>query len=173
VLALLKWNKQQLEEFGELVQSIHEGPLFCTRCFYFSDEDLCSICKDPQRQHNRIAVVEHITDLIAIENTGLFKGVYHVLGGTINPSHGSMPHQLRIQELTKRIETLQDTYSDTEVIIATSANTHGETTALYLEDELKGIEGITITRLGRGLSAGATIEYVDALTLSHAIKHRK
>ncbi len=171
MLALLRWNTRQIEDFARTLQDIQQGNLFCQQCFHFSDDELCSICNNPQRVPSRIAVVEQITDLIAIENTGLFNGTYHVLGGHIDPVKGALAHTLKIPELVSRINDLKATHSEIEIILATSANTHGETTALYLQEELSPL-GIKTTRLARGLASGSTIEYVDALTLANALKNR-
>ena len=107
-----------------------------------------------------------------MERTGAFNGVYHVLGGTINPSGGSLPHNLKISELLNRILELQKLTPDVEVIIATNPNTYGETTALYLEEELKPLN-VKTTRLARGLAAGSSVEYADEITLVNALKHRR
>ncbi len=172
VLAMLEWPANDLGEFADSLNNLRSGPMFCQECFNFADEDKCPICMSNKRDKTRIAVVEKITDLQSMEKTGAFKGVYHVLGGTINPANNDMPQHLKIPELTARIESLQKLTPDIEVIIATNPNTYGETTALYLEEELRPL-GVKTTRLARGLSAGSSVEYADEITLTNALRHRK
>ncbi len=107
-----------------------------------------------------------------MEKTGAFNGVYHVLGGVINPANGSLPEKLKIAELVGRVKKLRKLTPDVEVILATNPNTHGETTALYLEEELRPLK-VKITRLARGLASGSSVEYADEITLANALKHRK
>lgn len=171
VLAMLTWNNQQLQDFGSAIHELKTGTTFCSECFNVSDADVCSICSNLKRDHSRIAVVEHLTDLLAIEKTGVFNGTYHVLGGSINPAYGGLPNQLKIPELISRIQKLQNDVPNLEVILATNPNTYGETTALYLEEELRPLN-LTVTRLARGLAAGSSVEYADAITLANALKHR-
>lgn len=171
VLAMVEWPKNELDEFSQSVSTLKDGPVFCEECFNFADDDRCAICSSVKRDKTRIAVVEKVTDLQSMENTGAFNGIYHVLGGHINPANGSLPQNLRITELKGRIQELQKLTPDIEVIIATNPNTYGETTALYLEEELKPLE-IKLTRLARGLAAGSSVEYADEITLVNALKHR-
>ncbi|OGN03951.1 MAG: recombination protein RecR [Candidatus Yanofskybacteria bacterium RIFCSPHIGHO2_01_FULL_44_17] len=172
VLDMLNWPAGELEEFSQSISGLGNGPILCTNCFNLTDEEKCSICSSHKRDQTRIAVVEKITDLQSMERTGAFNGVYHVLGGTINPSGGSLPHNLKISELLNRILELQKLTPDVEVIIATNPNTYGETTALYLEEELKPLN-VKTTRLARGLAAGSSVEYADEITLVNALKHRR
>lgn len=171
VLAMVEWPKSELDEFSQSVTALKEGPTFCEECFNFADSPKCTICTSVKRDQTRIAVVEKVTDLQSMEKTGAFNGVYHVLGGSINPTNGTLPGNLKIAELKGRIQELQKLTPDIEVIIATNPNTYGETTALYLEEELKPL-GIKLTRLARGLSAGSSVEYADEITLANALKHR-
>lgn len=172
VLDMLNWPANELEEFSDSVAKLKNGPILCGTCFNLTDSERCSICISHKRDQTRIAVVEKITDLQSMEKTGVFNGVYHVLGGVINPANGSLPNTLRIQELRERILELQKLTPDIEVIIATNPNTYGETTALYLEQELQSLN-VKLTRLARGLAAGASLEYADEITISHALKNRK
>jgi len=172
VLAMLEWPPAEIDEFSKSMAELKNGPVLCSECFNLTDEKKCSICANNRRDQTRIAVVEKITDLQSMEKTGAFSGVYHVLGGAINPVNGRLPQHLKIAELKERIQKLKKLTPDIEVIIATNSNTYGETTALYLEEELCPLE-IKITRLARGLSAGSTIEYADEITLTNALKHRK
>lgn len=172
VLDMTDWAPAELEEFAKAVGELKNGPLFCSECFNFADSDRCTICANIKRDKTRIAVVEKVTDLQAMEKTGAYSGVYHVLGGIINPVDGVLPQHLRIIELKSRITELKKLTPDIEVIIATNPTTHGETTALYLTEEFRPL-GIKVTRLARGLAAGAHLEYADEITLSHALRNRK
>ena len=185
VLAMTEWLSSDLEGFAQSVKRLKEGALFCSECFNFADspsttlelskvvlgKEKCAICASVKRDQTRIAVVEKVTDLQSMEKTGAFNGVYHVLGGAINLAGNSLPQNLKITELVKRIQELQKLTPDIEVIIATNPNTYGETTALYLEQELEPLE-VKVTRLARGLAAGSSVEYADEITLANALKHR-
>jgi len=185
-LALFEWPATDLEEFSASIADIKKGVTFCKECFNFADsssttfdnskvvgaEEKCAICASVKRDKTRIAVVEKITDLESMEKTGAFNGVYHVLGGAINPADGSLPEKLKIAELIGRVKKLQKLTPDIEIILATNPNTAGETTALYLEEELRPLK-VKITRLARGLASGSSVEYADKTTLANALKHRK
>jgi recombination protein RecR len=171
-LAMLEWRQEELEDFARTVEDLKEGPTFCEECFNFTDAGRCGICTSPKRDKTRIAVVEKVTDLESMEKTRAFNGVYHVLGGAINPARGHLPENLRIQGLIERVARLKEITPDIEVILATNPNTYGETTALYIEEELKPFE-VSITRLARGLAFGSSVEYADEITLASALKHRK
>ncbi len=172
VLAMAEWDKSELNDFGESIGKLRDGNMFCVECFNFADNDKCSICASVRRDKTRIAVVEKVTDLQSMEKTGVFNGVYHVLGGSISPASGKLPEKLTIAPLIDRIKKLKKLTPDVEVILATNPNTYGETTALYLEDILKPFK-ITVTRLARGLAAGSSVEYADEITLGNALKHRR
>ncbi|MBI2062982.1 MAG: recombination protein RecR [Candidatus Yanofskybacteria bacterium] len=172
VLAMVEWPKNELDEFSQSVSALKEGAIFCDECFNFADDNKCAICAGIKRDKTHIAVVEKVTDLQSMENTGAYNGVYHVLGGHINPANGSLPQNLRITELKERIQKLQKLTPDIEIIIATNPNTYGETTALYLEEELRPLN-VRTTRLARGLNAGSSVEYADEITLSNALKNRR
>lgn len=139
----------------------------CLLCGNICSGKLCSICADKSRQQDVICLVEQVTDLIAIEKTGQYKGVYHILGGVLAPLEGFGPDKLRVAELLKRV----DKFAVKEIIIATDADTEGETTALYLAKLLKPL-GLKVTRLASGLPAGGDIEFADEITLSRAFKGR-
>ncbi len=172
VLAMAEWPKQDFEGFADAVKNFKNGTMFCAECFNLADSEKCAICQNTKRDKTRIAVVEKITDLQSMEKTRAFNGVYHVLGGAINPANGNLPQNLKIAELISRINKLKELTTDIEIIIATNPNTYGETTALYLERELGPLD-IKITRLARGLAAGSSVEYADEITLANALKHRK
>ncbi len=172
VLAMFDWPHNELEELSRAITDLKNGPLLCQQCFNFADNEKCQICVNTKRDQTRIAVVEKVTDLQSMEKTGAYKGVYHVLGGAINPPNGVLPEKLKITELAARIAKLKKLTPDIEVILATNPTTHGETTALYLEEELAPHK-IKITRLARGLAAGSRLEYADEITLANALKHRQ
>lgn len=171
-LDLIEWPTGELENLAEAIKEIKTGPILCQKCFNFSNDKLCEICTSLKRDQTRIAVVEKVTDLQSMEKNGTYQGVYHVLGGSINPVEGILPEKLKIRELIDRADDLKRLTNDIEIIIATNPNTSGETTALYLENELKPLT-IKVTRLARGLASGSTIEYADDITLANAMKHRK
>ncbi|MBS1846860.1 MAG: recombination protein RecR [Actinobacteria bacterium] len=141
---------------------------FCTRCHNMAEDELCSICSDPRRDPSVICVVEEARDLIAVERTGEFHGLYHVLGGVISPIEGIGPDQLHVRDLVVRLSDERVT----ELIVCTNPNIEGETTALYLA-RLLADTGIRITRLASGLPVGGDLEYADELTLGRAIEARR
>lgn len=171
-LDMIKWPPDELNNLAEAINDIKNGPLLCKKCFNFADGEICGICSSTKRDQTKIAVVEKVTDLQSMEKTGAYQGVYHILGGSINPVDGMLPEKLKIIELIDRVNNLKRLTSDVEIIIATNPNMPGETTALYLENELKPLE-VKITRLARGLASGSSIEYADDITLVNALKHRK
>lgn len=166
VLALMEKPKEELTAFGQAVAKLKDHVKICSQCFNLTDGKLCPVCEDERRDKNMICVVEKIADAESIEKTGQFKGVYHVLGGTINPAENILPEDLKIKELLARINP------KSEVIIATNLGVHGEATAFYLEEQLK-YRNIKTTRLGRGLASGTALEYADDITLISALKNRK
>jgi recombination protein RecR len=141
---------------------------FCRQCFNITEEEICCICRDPQRKKDTICVVEEPSNLIVIENTKIYNGLYHVLLGALSPIDGITPERLKIGELVNRVK--QGGIS--EVIIATNPNTKGETTAQYLLQVLKH-PGIKITRIAYGLPIGGDIEFADEVTLSKSIEGRR
>ena len=142
--------------------------VFCGRCFNMAEGELCTICADPRRDSSIICVVEEARDLIAVERTGEFRGLYHVLGGAISPIEGIGPDQLHVRELVVRLS--DDTV--TELIVCTNPNIEGEATALYLA-RLLADTGIRISRLASGLPVGGDLEYADELTLGRALEERR
>ncbi len=172
VLDLIEWPVAELDGLARSISDIKSGPLLCKQCFNFADNELCEICASHRRDQTSIAVVEKVTDLQSMEKTGIYKGVYHVLGGSINPALGMLPEKLRISELKTRIEKLKTLTRNIEVIIATNPNMQGETTALYLEEELRPL-AIKVSRLAHGLASGSTLEYANETTLANALKNRR
>lgn len=152
---------------AELLATIRDVVKFCSSCGNIAQEDQCSICRDPRRTRDTICVVEEAKDVVAIERTRQFRGLYHVLGGAISPIDGIGPDQLRIGLL---LERLRDT-SIVEIILATDPNVEGEATATYLIRLLEPL-GIRITRLASGLPVGGDLEYADEVTLGRAFEHR-
>ena len=142
--------------------------IFCSVCCNIADQDPCRVCQDPQRDRTKLCVVEEPLDVLAIERTGVYRGLYHVLHGAISPVDGITAEDLRIKELLRR---LQDGQVE-EIILATNPNLEGEATALYLSRLLAPL-GIRITRLARGLPVGGDLEYADEITLSRAFEGRR
>ncbi|HZZ99461.1 MAG TPA: recombination mediator RecR [Candidatus Paceibacterota bacterium] len=173
VLALLDRPESELQEFGAAIANLKQEVTFCSQCFNVSNNHLCSVCTHPGRDKTKCMVVEKVTDLESIEKTGLYKGLYHVLGGAINPLDGILPQNLHIKELEQRLESLANEHGEVELILATNPNTAGETTALYLKDVFANKPKVTITRLGRGLASGSHLEYADETTLKNALEYRK
>lgn len=170
VLALLAKDERELQELGAAIATLKESVRFCKQCFNVSDEDFCGVCSSPKRDTSKLLIVEKITDLDSIEKTGLYRGLYHVLGGAISPVDGVTPDHLTIQPLLQRI---QNSPKALEVILATNTSTQGETTALYLHEILSELPDITLTRLARGLSSGVNLEFADEMTLKNALDYRK
>lgn len=148
----------------EVKSAIH----FCPRCFDFAEAELCEACADPERDTTLLCVVEEPRDVVAIERTGEFRGLYHVLGGVISPMDGIGPEQLRVRELLDRVSG----GSVTEVVVATNTTVEGETTALYLARMLKPL-GLKVTRIASGLPVGGDLEYADEVTLGRALEARR
>jgi recombination protein RecR len=147
--------------------------VFCDRCFNISDAPLCPICRDPGRDQSRLCVVEEPLDVLALERTGEFKGLYHVLHGAISPIDGIGPERLRIRELLARAdEAARDDARFEEVIMATNPTLEGEATAMYLAERLDGVVG-SVTRIARGLPVGGDLEYADEVTLIRALQGRR
>lgn len=167
VFWLLKQSNTDVEKFGEAIKNLKSELKTCKNCFNYSNDNLCPICVSTKRDSTTICIVEEPLNIIPIEKTGKYNGLYHVLGGTINPPKGIEPENLRVQELVQRINVIHAK----EIIIATSPTTYGDATALFLVDTLKPL-GIKISRLARGLPTGADLEYADEVTLSQALDHR-
>ena len=160
--------KEDAISIAKAIIELKEKARFCRVCFSITDDELCSICKDPSRDRSSICVVEEPSNLIVIEKTKIFRGLYHVLLGALSPIDGITPERLKINELVQRVKS----DSIKEVIIATNPNTKGETTAAYITQLLKPF-GIKITRIAYGLPIGGDIEFADEVTLTKAIEGRK
>ena len=173
VLALMDKPESELAELGNAIRNLKKEISFCSVCFNLSDNHHCSVCSDNRRDKTKIMVLEKVTDLDSIEKTGLYKGLYHVLGGAINPVDGILPENLRLRELEKRIEKSARENGQIELIIATNPSTAGETTSLFIRDLFQNNPNVTITRLARGLASGSHLEYADEITLKNALEFRK
>ena len=171
---LLHTPEMRINELARAVSGIKVGLQFCEDCFNIAEAEKCSFCADPQRQGELICVVEDILDVIALERTSQFKGLYHVLHGVLSPVDGIGPEQIKVEELKKRVSnTLASGIlaSEMEVIIATNPSLEGETTAMYITKMLKPL-GVRVTRIGRGLPAGGDLDYADEVTLTRALAGR-
>jgi recombination protein RecR len=146
--------------------------VFCERCFNISDAPLCPICRDPGRDSTRMCIVEEPLDVLALERTGEFRGLYHVLHGAISPIDGVGPDRLRIAELLQRIDEAAETTPFVEVILATNPTLEGEATAMYLDERMAGKVG-SVTRIARGIPVGGDLEYADEVTLIRALQGRR
>lgn len=165
---IMAMPKEEAISIANAIVELKEKARFCKLCFNITDDELCSICKNPLRDRGRICVVEEPSNLIVIEKTKIYKGLYHVLLGALSPIDGITPDKLKINELLERIKK----YPITEVIIATNPNTKGETTAQYISQLLKPF-GVKTTRIAYGLPIGGDIEFADEVTLTKAIEGRK
>ena len=166
---LLGQPQENVHHFTAAINNMVDGVRYCKECRMVSDSDTCSICADASRDHATICVVESVRDVMSIENTGQYKGVYHVLGGIISPINGTGPSDLTIKELVERLRALRD--RSVEVILALSGDVEGETTAFYIYRQIESL-GVKVTSLARGLGFGDDLEYADSLTLGRSIVNR-
>ena len=167
-LHLLKQPQENVHRFAQAVVSLRDDVRYCRECRMIADDEVCSICADHSRDHETICVVESVRDVMSIENTGQYRGVYHVLGGIISPINGVGPSDLTIKELVGRVSSAEVK----EVILALSGDVEGETTAFYIYRQLSQT-GVKITSLARGLGFGDDLEYADELTLGRSIVNRQ
>ncbi len=180
MLALLERPDNELAELGSAISELKQRIQWCQECHNISDTlpngqagGVCAICRDTRRQATTIMVVEKVTDLESVERSGLYKGLYHVLGGAIDPVKNIQPGNLRIRELAARVERFAQQLGNVEVILATNPTSSGEMTARYIADLLVPLPGVRATRLARGLASGTHLEYADEITLRHALESRK
>lgn len=164
---VLKMPKSQAEEFSKAILDAHEKIHYCSECCNLTDKDVCSTCQNSKRDHGTICVVEDPRDVMAMERTQEYHGVYHVLHGAMSPLSGIGPEQLTIKELLARIQRSEVQ----EVIMATNPTVEGETTAMYISKLLKPL-GIKVTRLAYGIPVGGDLEYADEVTLLRALEGR-
>jgi recombination protein RecR len=166
-LFMLRQPKEEVLSFANALSEIIEGVKYCKNCHNICDTDICSICNNQKRDHQLICVVQDIRDVIAIENTMQFNGVYHVLGGLISPLDGIRPENLTVNELVARITT-QDIR---EIILALNSNIEGDTTNFYIARQIKGLE-VKVSTIARGLAVGDELEYADEITLGRSLMNR-
>lgn len=167
VLHLLKMEKEEVARFSEAISTMRERIQFCSQCHNVSDTDVCAICSNPSRNASIICVVETIRDVIAIENTQQYNGLYHVLGGVISPLDGVGPEELQIASLLERLQNGQVQ----EVIMAISPTIEGDTTIYFISRKLKDL-AVRITTIARGIAFGGELEYADEMTLARSLVHR-
>lgn len=166
-LHLLGQPKENVHHFTEAINRLADEVQYCCDCMMISDSQRCSICSDHTRDHNTICVVESVRDVMSIEATGQYRGVYHVLGGIISPINGIGPSDLTIRQLVDRLKA----QPAAEVILALSGDVEGETTSFYIYRQIAGL-GVKVTTLARGLGFGDDLEYADSLTLGRSIVNR-
>jgi recombination protein RecR len=164
---LLRAPKDEALALAAAIAEVKERVRFCRECGNLTEEEVCAICLDTRRDHSVICVVEQPVDLISVERTAEFRGLYHVLGGALSPIDGVDPSDLRIDELIQRVER----NGVEEVVVATNPNMTGEATAAYLADRLRG--RVRVTRLASGLPVGGDLEYADEVTLGRALAGRR
>ncbi len=183
-LHLLKQPSENVHHFTSAIDRLRDDVRYCRDCMMISDDDVCSICSDRSRDHRTICVVESVRDVMSIENTGQYHGVYHVLGGIISPINGVGPSDLTIRQLVSRVAELVSPEAlfeadapgidgaPAEVILALSGDVEGETTAFYIYRQLSQF-GVKVSSLARGLGFGDDLEYADELTLGRSIANRQ
>ena len=164
---LLRVPEEEALALAAAIKDVKERVRFCNECGNLTEEEVCAICLDARRDHSVICVVEHPVDLISLERTHEFRGLYHVLGGSLSPIDGVEPEHLRIDELLRRVER----NGVVEVVLATNPNMTGEATASFLADRLRG--RVRVTRLASGLPVGGDLEYADEVTLGRALSGRR
>lgn len=166
---LLRMDAASVGEMTRSIDRFRNGIRYCRLCNNLSDEESCPICQDPARDRSTVCVVEQVADLMSIENTRQYRGLYHVLGGVISPMQGIGPSDLTIERLIGRIEQ----GGIKEVILAISTSVEGETTLFYIMNRLRRFPGIKVTAIARGIGFGDELEYVDELTITHALLNRR
>ncbi len=167
VLHMLRQDKEAVTQFGESIIKLRNEVVHCRMCHNISDAEVCTICSNPSRNSSVVCVVENIRDVMSVENTHQFNGLYHVLGGIISPMEGIAPSNLEIDSLVKRVEA--GTIS--EIILALPTTMEGDTTNFYIFRKLKPFQ-LTVTTLARGISVGDDLEYTDEITLGRSIVNR-
>jgi recombination protein RecR len=166
---ILKMEPEVVDSLSKSISSFRNDIQYCHSCNNLSDSTLCPICSDTSRDHSTICVVEQVQDLMSIENTGQYRGMYHVLGCVISPMQGIGPSDLKIDLLADKLLT----GTVKEVIIAISTSVEGETTLFYLLNRLKAFPDVKISTIARGIGFGDELEYVDELTITHALMNRR
>ncbi|MDB2442851.1 recombination mediator RecR [Flavobacteriales bacterium] len=167
VLNLLKREKEDVRRFSNALVDLREGIQYCTKCHNISDLEICQLCANPNRDDSVLCIVEDIRDVMAVENTQQFKGLYHVLGGVISPMEGVGPQHLSIDSLLKKV----DNGEVNEIIFALSSTMEGDTTNFYIFKKLKNYD-IKVSTIARGIAFGDELEYADEITLGRSIVNR-
>lgn len=167
-LHILRRDESEGVALGEAIINLRRNIKYCKVCHNISETDVCDVCGSAERDHRTVCVVENVRDVMSIENTGQYTGVYHVLGGVISPMDGIGPDQLQIDSLVRRVEQ----EGIREVILALAATMEGDTTNFYIYRKLGSVEGLKITQLARGMAVGNEIEYTDELTLGRSLLQR-
>lgn len=167
-LHMLRMEREDVARMTQAIDSFRNGIKYCSHCNNLSDEDICPICSDPSRDRSVVCVVEQVGDVLSIENTRQYNGLYHVLGGVISPMQGIAPSDLKIDLLLDNIARGEIK----EVILAVSTTVEGETTLFYITRRLEQFPGLKVTTIARGIGFGDEIEYADELTIAHAIHNR-
>lgn len=170
-LHLLKQKEQVTEELSHALLALRKDIKYCSSCHNVSDEEICSICSSIRRDRSLICVVEDIPDVLAIENTAQYNGLYHVLGGVISPIQGVGPEELKIESLVKRIEQAAEDEKVEEVILALPATMEGDTTSFFITRKLKELN-VKVSTIARGIPIGGELEYTDEVTLGRSILTR-
>jgi len=166
---LLRAANEQALDLAAALQDLKEKTQLCSICFNITEQDPCAICSDEGRDRELLCVVEEPLDVVAMERSRAYEGLYHVLHGAISPVEGIGPEELKIEELVQRLER----GAFQEVIIATNATLEGDATTLYLQRRLSEMEGLSLSRLARGLSVGGDLEYTDEITITRALEGRQ
>lgn len=165
---MMNTDQATVMRLAEAITEVKSTVHFCTRCFNYAEEDLCPICQSSSRDATRICVVSEPRDIAAIERTGVYNGLYHVLGGELDPMNGIGPDELHVSELMTRVGS----EGVSEIILATNPNVEGETTAAYLARMLRPFD-LQVSRLASGMPVGGELEYVDEITLARSIEDRR
>ena len=166
---LLKMEPDAVERMADSIARFRHDIRYCSLCNNLSDTDICPICEDPERDRTTICVVEQVGDLMSIENTRQYRGLYFVLGGVISPMQGVGPSDLKIDRLIERVAE----GGIHEVILAISTSVEGETTLFYIMNRLRQFPSVKVTTIARGIGFGDELEYVDELTITHALRNRR
>ncbi len=164
---ILRQSKEDAEALSRAILEVKDRIRLCSQCFNLTDQDPCRLCQDPKRNHEILCVVSSPEDLVALEKSGAYRGLYHVLHGVLSPLEGVGPKDLRVDELLSRLKKGEIQ----EVILATNPSVEGEATAQYLSQILKPL-GVRVTRIARGVPMGGDLQYIDEVTLSKSLENR-
>lgn len=166
---LLKMERESVADMTQAIARFRNEVRYCAKCNNLSDDEVCPICADPERDRTTVCVVEQVADVLSVENTHQYRGLYHVLGGVISPMQGIAPSDLKIDLLVDNIAR----GGIKEVILAVSTSVEGETTLFYIMNRLRQFPDLKVTSIARGIGFGDELEYVDELTITHALRNRR